>query len=68
MILSSESFATDVTGIWSLISVGPLMDQQVVTLGKVPVAVLADELFLGSCSPAWSSEQSGIIGRIQGGR
>lgn len=48
MVLSSEGFPANVAGIRSLICVCPLVDEQVVGLGELAVAVLADELFLWS--------------------
>lgn len=47
VVLSSEGFVADVTGIWPLVSVRPLMDQKVVGFGKMATAELADKLFLG---------------------
>lgn len=35
----------DVTSVWPLVGVGPLVDEQVVGFGKVSAAKLADELF-----------------------
>ena len=52
MVLSPESFATDVARIGSLIGVGSLVYEEVVTLGEVSVAILADELLLGPRRPA----------------
>jgi hypothetical protein len=46
VVLSPKGLATNVTGIRSLISVGSLMDEQVVGLSELPVAELADEAFL----------------------
>ena len=47
VVLSPKGLATHITGKWSLICVGPLMDEQVVGLGELPVAELANEPFLG---------------------
>lgn len=47
VVLSSESLVADITGIWPLICVRPLMDQQVVGFGKMAAAELANKLFLG---------------------
>lgn len=47
MILPSERLSTNITGIRSLVSVSPLVYQQVVALRKLPVAILADELLFG---------------------
>ena len=48
VVLSAEGLPTDITVVWPLISVGPLMDQEVVGLGELPAAVLADEPLLWS--------------------
>ncbi len=61
VILPPEGFATDITVVGPLISVGPLMDKKVVRLGELPVAVLADEPLLGPGRPAGPAEQPRII-------
>ena len=43
------------------------MYEEVVTLGELSVAILADELFLRSGRPSGSSEQSGVIVRVERG-
>lgn len=48
MVLPPESLSADVARVGTLIGVSPLVDQQVVGLGELPVAVLADELLLGA--------------------
>lgn len=48
MVLPSEGFSTDVTGVGSLVRVRSLVDQQVVALGELPVAEFADEPLLRS--------------------
>lgn len=55
MILPPESLSADVARVGSLIRVSPLVDQQIVGLGELSVAVLADELLLrtGSIRPGW---------------
>lgn len=40
-----EGLVADVTRVWPLIRVGPLVDEQVVGFGKVSAAKLADKLF-----------------------
>ena len=45
MVLSSETLVTDVTQVRSLISVSPLMNQQIVGLCEMPTTESADELF-----------------------
>lgn len=47
VVLSSEGFVADITGIWPLVRVRPLVDQKVVGFGKMAAAELADKLFLG---------------------
>ncbi len=47
VVLSSEGLVTDITGIWPLVRVCPLVDQQVVRFGKMAATELADKLFLG---------------------
>ena len=46
VVLSPESFSTDVTAVGPLICVRSLMDQEVVGLGELSVTELADELLL----------------------
>lgn len=46
MVLSPEGLVADITGIWPLVRVRPLVDQEVVGFGKVAAAELADKLFL----------------------
>lgn len=50
MILSTESLAANVTAIWTLIGVRPLVNQQVVGFGELSVAVFAYKLLLRSRS------------------
>ncbi|CAL4088006.1 unnamed protein product, partial [Meganyctiphanes norvegica] len=52
MILPPEGLATDVTGEGPLICVCPLVDHEVVALGELPVAVLADVALLGAAEAA----------------
>ena len=42
VILSSERLTADITGIGSLVGVGSFVDQEVVGLGKLSLAILAD--------------------------
>ncbi len=46
VVLPPKGLAADTTGKGSLIGVSPLMDEQVVGLGELPVAELADEPLL----------------------
>ena len=48
VILSSESLVANVACKGPLVSVSPLMDQEVVGLCEVPLTVFADKLLLGS--------------------
>ncbi len=48
VVLPPKGLAANVTRVWSLIGVSPLMDEQVVGLGELPVAELADEPLLWS--------------------
>ena len=43
------------------------MDEEIVTLGELSVAILADELFLGSGRPPGASEQSGVVVGVERG-
>lgn len=55
MILSSEGLVTNVTTVWSLVSVSPFVDEQVVWLGESTLTVLANELFLPTIASRTSS-------------
>ncbi len=46
VVLTPKGLATDTTGKGPLIGVSALMDEQVVGLGELPVAELADEPLL----------------------
>ncbi len=56
MVLTAESLAADVARVRPLIGVSSLVDEQVVGLGELAVAELADELLLGAGSTARSTE------------
>ena len=62
MVLSAKGFPADVARVRSLVRVRPLVDQQVVTLGELPVAELANETLLWSRRPAGASKESWVIG------
>lgn len=47
VVLPAEGLAADVAGVGTLVGVRPLVDQEVIGLGELPVAELADELLLG---------------------
>ena len=70
MVLSSKGFPADVARVRSLVRVRPLVDQQVVTLGELPVAELANETLLWSRGSAGASKESWVVGggrRVVGG-
>lgn len=47
VVLSAEGLPADVARVGPLVGVGTLVDQQIVRLGELSVAVFADELLLG---------------------
>lgn len=55
VILSPERLAADITGIGPLVRVCPLVDEQIVRLGELSIAELADELFFGPRCPTRST-------------
>ena len=57
MILTSEGFAAYITRKRSFVGVGALVNQQVVGLGELTVAILADEPLFGPCGASWSPKQ-----------
>ena len=65
VVLPPEGFAADVAGERPLVSVGPLVDHDVVGLGELPVTELADEPLLGSGGPALTCH---VEPRVVGGR
>ena len=70
VVLSSKGFPANVARVRSLVRVRPLVDQQVVTLGELPVAELANETLLWSRGPAGASKESWVVGggrRVVGG-
>ena len=52
VILTPEALVTDLTGVWSLVGVRALVDEQVVRLGEVTSTEAADELLLRPETPA----------------
>lgn len=60
MVLSPEGLPADIAGIGPLIRVRPFMDQQIITFGELPIAIFADELFLGL---DFAGHQFGLKGR-----
>ena len=64
MVLTSKSLAADVTRVGALVRVRSLVDQQVVALGELPVAELADEPLLRPGRATRASEKPGIVGRL----
>ena len=68
MVLSSEGFTTDVAREGSLVRVSSLVDHDVVGLGELSVAKLADEPLLGSGGSALPGHvEAGVVGG-RGGR
>ena len=68
VVLSSKGFVADITGVWPLIRVRPLMDQKVVGFGKMAATELADKLFLGlggQSASAGLALGGGELGHIQ---
>ena len=65
MVLSTERFPTDIAGIGPLVCVGPLMYEQVVTLGEVSVTIFTDKLLLWPRCPPWASEQPRVIAGVK---
>jgi hypothetical protein len=66
MVLPPESFPTNVTGIRPLVCVSPLMYKKIVRFGKLSIAELADEPFLWPGRSARTSEEPGVIARVEG--
>ena len=70
VVLASKGFPANVARVRSLVRVRPLVDQQVVALGELPVAELANETLLWSRGPAGASKESWVVGgggRVVGG-
>ena len=73
MVLPAERLVADITVEGPLVGVGALVDEQVVGLGELAVAVLADEALLWPGRPSRSSQQPrvvrgrGVAGRHTGG-
>lgn len=65
MVLSAERFATDITGIGPLVCVGPLVDEKIVTLGEVSVAIFTDKLLFRPRGAARASEQPRVIAGVE---
>ena len=64
---TAKCLATNVTRKGTLVRVCSFVDQQVVTLGELPVTELADESLLWSGPPAWRGEEARIKGSLQSG-
>ena len=64
VVLPPEGLAADVAGEGPLVRVRPLVDQQVVALGELPLAVLADVPLLGSAEAAPGSQQQPVEGQL----
>lgn len=52
MILSPEGLVTDVTAVWTLIGMGPFVDEEVIRFREVTTTETANKFFL---SAGWSS-------------
>jgi hypothetical protein len=61
VILAAEGLSANVTRVGPFVGVGPLVDEQIVGLGELAVAELADELLLGSGSAAGSAEETRVV-------
>lgn len=71
MILPSECFAADITGVRSFVSVGSFVNQKIVRLCELSIAVFADELLLGStgrCTGCGSRGSAWRVGSTSGVR
>ena len=66
VILSPEGLAAHVTGEGPLISVGPLMNHDIVRLGELSVTELADEPLLWSGGPALGVMSVILVTRVRG--
>ena len=64
MVLPSKSLAADVTRVRALVCVRSLVDQQVVALGELPVAELADEPLFRPGRATRASKKPGIVGGL----
>ena len=67
MVLSSKCLAAHITGKRSLISVCPLVDHDIVGLGELAVAILADEPLLGPGRPALGVHVEPVVIAVGGG-
>ena len=70
VVCPSKPLATLEAGEGALVCVGSLVDLQVVALGELPVAELANETLLWSRGPAGASKESRVVGggrRVVGG-
>ena len=63
MILSSKRFSAHITGKWSFICMGPLVNHKIVGFGKLTVAELTDKSFLGSRGSRIQTAY--VLGRVQ---
>ena len=67
MVLSSKCLAAHITGEGAFISVCPLVDHNIVGLGELAVAVLADEPLLGPGRPALGVHVEPVVIAVGGG-
>lgn len=61
MVLTAESLAADVARVRSFIGMCALVDQQIVGLGELTVAELADELLLGAGGATRTTEEARVV-------
>ena len=66
VVLPPEGLAADVARVGPLVGVGPLVDEEVVRLGELPVAELADELLFGPGGTAGRPQESTVDGPRSG--
>lgn len=62
MVLPSKSLVTNITGVGPFVCVGPLVDQEVVGLGEMPAAELANKFLF---SLGWEPAPGGLSVRGQ---
>ena len=71
VVLSPKAFSTDLTRVWSLIRVSPLVNQQVVGLGEVTSTKPTDVLLLDPVvrkKPSFTGGDNFILISSHGGR
>ena len=68
MVLPPERLTAHVAGVGPLVGVCPLVDEEVVGLGELPVTELADKLFAGAAGPGGGGLEEAVphLGRHHG--